>query len=179
MRTRPNGYQREEPSWGYMAGYNTTFWEAFDANTRNLSLNHWTHSAVSEWLWRNVAGLNPDDQHPGYQSFTIRPLPTREVTWCQASYESIRGRIISDWKCDGGKFTLAVTVPPNYTTVVYLPARDIKSVTEGNQPAEHAEGVKFLRTENDRVVLQVDAGAYEFTAVRYAGGLMMSNAPVL
>ena len=76
-------------------------------------MNHWTHSASSEWLWRNVAGINPDEQHPGYQSFVIRPLPTKEVTWCNASYESIRGKIASRWKAEGDKFTLAVTVPAN------------------------------------------------------------------
>ena len=156
--------QREEPSWGYMAGYNTTFWEAFDANTRNLSLNHWTHSAVSEWLWRNVAGLNPDDQHPGYQSFTIRPLPTREVTWCQASYESIRGRIISDWKCDGGKFTLAITIPANTTATVIVPASDPDGVTESGKPAAQSEGVVFLRSEPGAVVYQVGSGAYQFNS---------------
>ena len=90
--------QRDEPSWGDMASYNTTMWESFNANSQNLSLNHWTHSAVSEWLWRNVAGLNPDEQHPGYQAFTIWPRPSKEVAWCKASYDSICGMIVSDWK---------------------------------------------------------------------------------
>jgi len=105
--------RREQPSWGYMVDHSTTLWEAFNANSQNPSLNHWTHSAASEWLWRNIAGINPDEQHPGYQSFIIRPLPTKEVTWCNASYDSIRGRITSRWKSEGDKFTLAITVPGN------------------------------------------------------------------
>jgi hypothetical protein len=158
--------QRTEPSWGYMAGYNTTMWESFNATTQNLSLNHWTHSAVSEWLWRNVAGLNPDEQHPGYQSFTIYPRPTGEVTWCKASYDSIRGKIVSDWKCDGNKFTLAITIPANTTATVYLPAKDIQSITESGKPAKEAKGAKFLRQENNRVVLQVGSGDYLFVSKR-------------
>ena len=39
---------RDKPSWGYMVDNGTTFWEAFNARDRNLSLNHWTHSAVGE-----------------------------------------------------------------------------------------------------------------------------------
>jgi len=70
-----------------MAEYITNLWDAFNANRQNLSLNHWTYSAVGEWLWRNVAGLNPDKQHPGYQTFKIHPRPARQVTWCQASYD--------------------------------------------------------------------------------------------
>ena len=156
--------QRDEPSWGYMANYNTTFWEAFNANTQNLSLNHWTHSAVSEWLWRNVAGLNPDEEHPGWQSFTIRPRPTRQATWCQASYDSIRGRIVSDWKCDGNKFTLALSVPANTTATVVIPASDGSPVTESGRPAAQSESVTLLRTEASSVVYQVGSGNYQFAS---------------
>lgn len=39
------------------------------------SFNHWAFGAVGEWLWRHVAGLNPDDAHPGWKHFTIAPRP--------------------------------------------------------------------------------------------------------
>jgi hypothetical protein len=32
--------------------------------------------------------------------------PVGDVTWAKASYNSIREKIISDWKRDGEKFTL-------------------------------------------------------------------------
>jgi alpha-L-rhamnosidase len=156
--------QREEPSWGYMANHNTTFWEAFNANTQNLSLNHWTHSAVSEWLWRNIAGLNPDEQHPGYQSFTIHPRPAREVTWCKASYDSIRGQIVSDWKCDGNEFTLAVTIPANTKATVSLPAKDTKSITENGLALTKIAGVKSAKMEADRAVLEIGSDDYHFVS---------------
>jgi hypothetical protein len=157
--------QRKQPSWGYMADHGTTFWEAFDANAKNLSLNHWTHSAVSEWLWRNVAGLNPDEQHPGYQSFTIHPRPTKEVHWCQASYDSIRGHIVSAWTCDGNKFTLQITVPPNTTATIFIPASGPDVVTESAKPAAQSEGVTFLRSESGAVVYQIGSGAYRFNSL--------------
>ncbi len=156
--------QRDQPSWGYMVDHSTTFWEAFNANSQNLSLNHWTHSAVSEWLWRNVAGINPDEQHPGYQSFNIRPLPTKEVNWCNASYDSIRGKIATRWKIEGDKFTLAVTVPPNTTATVFVPSSDANSVTESAKPTAQAEGVKLLRQDNGTAVFQVSSGSYQFTS---------------
>jgi alpha-L-rhamnosidase len=156
--------QREEPSWGYMAEQNTTMWEAFNANTQNLSLNHWTHSAVSEWLWRNVAGLNPDEEHPGYQSFTIHPRLTGEVTWCQASYDSIRGKIVCNWRRAGDKFTLAMTVPANTTATVFIPASSSEAVTESGQPAAQSAGVNRLRTEPGLVVFRVDSGSYQFNS---------------
>ena len=157
--------QRDEPSWGYMAEYNTTFWEAFNANSQNLSLNHWTHSAVSEWLWRNVAGLNPDEEHPGYRSFTIRPRPSRQVKWCQASYDSIRGRIVSDWKRDGNQFTLKVVIPANTTAQIHVPAKSAADVTESGDAVTNSRTVKFLREENGRAVCEIGSGKYEFKSV--------------
>ncbi len=157
--------QRSEPSWGYMANDNTTMWESFDADARKLSLNHWTHSAVSEWLWRNVAGLNPDEAHPGYQSFTIHPRPTKEVTWCRASYDSIRGKIVSDWKCEGDKFTLKVTVPANTTATVFVPAARPEVVTESGQVASQSAGVTLWRSEPGAAVYQVESGVYQFNSL--------------
>jgi hypothetical protein len=156
--------QPAQPSWGYMAENSTTLWEAFDANTRNLSLNHWTHSAVSEWLWRNVAGLNPDEQHPGYQSFTIHPRPTQEVSWCRASYDSVRGKITSHWQREGNDFTLKITIPANTTATVFIPANDPAAVTESGQPAAKAEGVTWLHSEPGLVVYQVGSGVYQFAS---------------
>jgi hypothetical protein len=157
--------QHEEPSWGYMAEHSTTFWEAFDANTRNLSLNHWTHSAVNEWLWRNVAGLNPDEEHPGYQSFTLHPRPTAEVSWCRASYDSIRGKIVSDWKLTGGQFELKTTIPANTTATIIIPVSDTGAVTESGQLAAQAEGVTLLRSEPGVAVYKVGSGVYQFDSV--------------
>jgi alpha-L-rhamnosidase len=155
---------RDEPSWGRMAAQNTTMWEAFNAPAQNLSLNHWTHSAASEWLWRNVAGLIPEEQHPGYQSFTIRPRVTREVSWCQASYDSIRGQIVSDWKLDGNLFTLRLTVPANTSATVYVPAKDLSSVSEGGKPLARTAGIKSVKMEANCAVIEVGSGDYSFSS---------------
>ncbi len=168
-----NGYNDEaalmldqpaKPSWGYMANCNTTMWEAFDANTRNQSLNHWTHSAVNEWLWRNVAGLNPDEQSPGYQSFTIYPRPMAEVGWCRSTYNSIRGQIISNWQCTSNTFSLDVTVPANATATVIIPALNPDTVKESGNPAAQAEGVKLASAGSGTATYQVGSGTYHFTS---------------
>ena len=156
--------QQTMPSWGYMADHGTTFWEAFDANTRNLSLNHWTHSAVNEWLWRNVAGLNPDEQSPGYQTFTIYPRPTAGVWWCRSTYNSIRGPIVSDWRCDGHTFKLDITIPANATATVIVPTVDQHTVKESGVSATQAEGVKLVSTGPGTATYQVGSGDYHFTS---------------
>ncbi len=156
--------QQTEPSWGYMADHATTMWEAFNADTRNLSLNHWTHSAVNEWLWRNVAGLSPNEQLPGYQTFTIHPQPTSEVSWCHSTYNSIRGPIVTNWRRDGDRFDLKITVPANAAATVIVPAIDWDAVKESGNPAAQAEGVKLISTGSGVVTFQVGSGNYHFTS---------------
>ncbi|MEI8235369.1 MAG: alpha-L-rhamnosidase C-terminal domain-containing protein [Verrucomicrobiota bacterium] len=84
------------------------------------------------------------------------------VDWVKCHYDSIHGRIVSKWKMDAGQVQMDVTIPPNTTATVYVPAKDSKSVTESGKQAAKAEDVKFLRMEKDRAVYEVDSGCYSF-----------------
>lgn len=166
--------QRQEPSWGYMVDQSTTMWEAFNANSQNLSLNHWTHSAVSEWLWRNIAGINPDEDHPGYQTFTIHPRPTPEVSWCHVGYDSPRGRIVSEWRWEGQTFSQTVTVPVNTSATIYIPTSDPTSVSESGIKAAKAKGLKFLRYEPGMAIYQARSGTYHFHSELAQGSAVLT-----
>jgi alpha-L-rhamnosidase len=153
---------RTMPSWGFMAENGTTFWESFDASNRNQSLCHWTHSGVGEWLWRNVAGLNPDQENPGYRSMTIRPRPTKEVSWCRARYRSVCGAIEVEWELRGREFWLDITVPVGARAKVLFPFGDEDSIREGSTPAKKASGVEFLSMSGNGPVFEVESGTYHF-----------------
>jgi alpha-L-rhamnosidase len=164
---------RDFPSWGMMIENGaTTIWERWDGFVKGRgfqdpgmnSFNHWAFGAIGEWVWRHVAGINPDDSAPGYRHFVIAPQPGGGLDWTKASYDSIRGRIVSDWKIENGFFTLNVTIPPNTTATVVVTAAKSGDVTESGQPAEKATGVKFLRAEKDAVVYEVGSGSYIFEA---------------
>ena len=151
------------PSWGYMVNHGTTFWESFDADTRNLSLDHWTHSSVGEWLWRDVAGLNPDENNPSYKSFKVQPRASVVGSWSNATYNSMRGPIVVNWQRGANLFTLDLTVPVTASAIVYLPTAAVANVSEGGNPATAAAGVQWLRQEGAESVFQVGSGTYHFT----------------
>ena len=122
---------RTVPSWGYMVEMGaTTIWERWDGYVKGRgfqdpgmnSFNHWAFGSVGEWVWRELAGINPDDEQPGYKHFFIRPRPCGDLTWVKARYDSIRGPIVSDWKIADGRFQLHVEIPANTTATVYVPA---------------------------------------------------------
>jgi alpha-L-rhamnosidase len=149
---------RIKPSLGYILDSGgTTFWEFWDTyNTKTvLSLNHWPLSAVGEWIWATAAGLEPDARQPGYRSFFVRPRPSATLSWCKASYESVRGRIVIDWRVQNGGFTLDLTVPPSTDATVVMPG-----VFE---PSARRSPRIFAQDKNS-VTLQVGAGTHHLTS---------------
>jgi len=159
------------PSWGYsIKNGATTIWERWDGWTEDKgfqdpgmnSFNHYSFGSVGRWMFGVVAGIDTDG--PGYKRIIINPQPGGGFSYAKASYESIHGVIVSDWKMEGDMFTLNVAVPPNTTATVYIPAKSSGIVTESGRPAGTAEGVRFLRMEAARAVYEVGSGNYVFVS---------------
>ena len=159
------------PSWGYsIKNGATTIWERWDGWTEKKgfqdpgmnSFNHYAFGSVGRWLFGTVTGI--DTEGPGYKRIIIRPRPGGGFNYAKASYKSIHGKIISDWRIKGRTFTLNVTIPANTTATVYVPAKDPESVTESGKPAAGSEGVKYLRMEEDAAVYEVGSGNYVFVS---------------
>ena len=158
------------PSWGYsIKNGATTIWERWDGWTEEKgfqtpgmnSFNHYAFGSVGCWLFGTVAGIDTDG--PGYKRIHIEPKPGG-ITRAKASYQSIHGRIVSDWRLEEGTFTLNVTIPANTTATVYVPARDAETVTEGGRPATGAEAVRFLRMDQGKAVFAIGSGHYQFVS---------------
>jgi alpha-L-rhamnosidase len=170
---------RKFPSWGYEVEQGaTTIWERWNSYTKDKgfgdagmnSFAHYSFGAVCEWMFFRLAGI--DSKGPGYQRIIIRPSPPapgsnpeREpINWVKARYDSIHGRIVSNWRRTNDRFELEITIPANTTATVYVPAASTEHVTENGKPLAKANGVKFLRMEGDRAVLAVVSGSYRFVS---------------
>jgi alpha-L-rhamnosidase len=88
------------------------------------------------------------------------------LTWAKGSYGSIRGKIESNWKIADGRLRFEVTIPPNTTATVYVPARDETGITESGRSAAKASGVQFLRMEAGAAMFEVQSGRYSFDALQ-------------
>jgi flagellar basal body rod protein FlgG len=71
------------------------------------------------------------------------------------------GEIVANWKVQDG-LTQEITIPPNATAIVYVPAIDVGQVTESGRPATQAVGIHFLRLENGNALFSVGSGSYRF-----------------
>jgi len=155
--------QSTRPGYGYQLKVGaTSLTEAWDAGRRS-SQNHFMLGHIMEWFYHDLAGIGTDASSPGFKEVVIRPATPGNLSWVKASYNSIYGRIESHWTKANGKFTLAVTIPPNTTGVVYVPAQAGADVMEGGAPADASQGVKFLRWEGGAAVYEVASGRYTFS----------------
>ncbi|WP_220090781.1 alpha-L-rhamnosidase [Micromonospora saelicesensis] len=167
------------PSWGYeIAKGATTIWERWDSirpdgsfgDVGMNSFNHYAYGAVGDWMYRTVAGIQPDAANPGYAHVTFAPQPGGNLTSAKASYRSAYGTIGSDWDLDArGDMRLRVTVPANTTATVRFPAPGREAVTEGGRPAEQADGVRFVRMDGTVAVYEIGSGSYSFAVVPPTG----------
>ncbi|MCP4313992.1 MAG: hypothetical protein GY790_22280 [Bacteroidetes bacterium] len=95
----------------------------------------------------------------------VKPQPVGDLTYVNCSDKSMHGRIVSNWKQDKDTFTWDVTIPANTTTTVYVPSKDVSSVTESRQPIDMVKDIKFLRMEEGRAVFEAGSGNYEFKSI--------------
>jgi len=154
--------QDEKPGYGYQLKMGaTSLTESWDAN-RFSSHNHFMLGQVTEWFYKDLAGIACDPGGAGFKKIVIEPHPVGDLKWVEATYRSIHGPIAVRWERNGEQFVLKTTIPANTSATVVLPARQGASVREGGVPVERSPGVTFLRREGDRLVFRVQSGSYAF-----------------
>lgn len=168
---------REFPSWGYEVDQGaTTIWERWDSYTKedgfgrhNAAMNSFSHyafGAACEWMFAYLAGIRLEE--PGYDSIIIHPRPPapnsnadhKPIDWVKASYDSIHGRITSNWRVEGEDFHLEIEIPDNTTARVYVPTDGESAITIDGTPLEESDLANNVCEEENRAVLTVDSGTY-------------------
>jgi alpha-L-rhamnosidase len=166
--------QETRPSWGYMVSKGTTtIWERWDTDTKGPGMNSEALLVLAgnleAWFYQTLAGINHDPEHPGFKHIILRPCPVGDLTYAKASYKSMYGKIVSDWKIVDGTFRWRIIIPPNTSATIYVPAKRIDDITESSKDILEASGVTFLRMDKKRAVFSLGSGDYEFVSRHYEG----------
>ena len=156
--------QTEYPGYGYQLKMGATAlpetWNAGRDNTQiQFMLGH-----IIEWFYHDLAGIQPDPQSPGFKHFFIHPNVVGDLTSVNCSYDSIHGKIVSEWKLAQHQITLHVIVPPNTTATIDVPTSDGSSVIESGKSIEKSGGIAFFKFQNSVASYQVGSGDYLFKA---------------
>lgn len=162
-------FREEYPSWLYPVTMGaTTIWERWDGirpdgtfqSEGMNSFNHYAYGAIGEWLYREVAGIEPLE--PGYGRIAVRPLPGWRLSHARALVTTLHGIVESDWTIDQTGMTLHVEVPANTTAEITLPHADRERVGFPDTPVGESAGIRSVRQEGENVVVEAGSGRYTF-----------------
>ena len=112
----------EVPGYGFQLQFGaTTLTELWDPR-KGASWNHFMMGQIEEWFYRSLAGIDVEENaYTGFKNFKIAPQVVGDLTYVNASYNTLYGTIKVDWKVDNGQFEMDIEVPINCEAKVYLP----------------------------------------------------------
>ena len=170
------------PSWGYMISRGaTTIWERWeyaDGVSMN-SHNHPMYGSLSAWFYKYLAGIRVDTEGAGFKRIIIKPYIPDGLEYVDASLETVKGTIKSNWKKTADSFSLKVTVPVNSTAKVSIPVFDniensqisdyrINMWRSGEMISDLKE-IKTSHEEPDFVTFAIGSGDYRFEVDKRSG----------
>ena len=118
------------PGWLFMPKMNAnTIWESWEGTEAQggiASLDHYSKGAVLEWVVSEMCGI----QVSGENEFTIAPKAGGHFTFAKCEYQSVYGKVKSDWRRENGKTVYTISVPANTSARIVLPDGE-RTVTAG------------------------------------------------
>lgn len=119
--------RRQYPSWLYPVTKGaTTIWEHWDGITEDggfwdphmNSFNHYAYGAVADWVYCVAAGIQAQEEFPGYEKVRIAPVPDPRLDWLEASLKTRHGLIRSRWQKQDGLWRYEIETPVEATIVI-------------------------------------------------------------
>jgi alpha-L-rhamnosidase len=149
------------PGYGYFIEQGESTWPE-DWKIDVPSKIHTCYTGIAGWFTKGLCGIQPGSD--GYRQFAVKPFIVDEVDFAEASIASPYGDIISRWERKDSKIILSVTVPPNTSATVYIPASHPDQITESGHPLNGAEGLTPKGFENGYAAVQAVSGKYKFVS---------------
>lgn len=162
------------PSWLYpVKNGATTIWErlnsytiedGFGGNNSMNSFNHYSFGAIAAWMYNYSLGIQRHPDHPGFKQFILRPTPdpSGQMTYAKGYYDSMYGRIISEWYLEANGTRYKITVPPNTTATLELAVENEEALTVNGKALQQVKTINRAGQKGEMQLYQLAPGAYEF-----------------
>ncbi|RZM20366.1 MAG: hypothetical protein EOO88_36385, partial [Pedobacter sp.] len=117
--------QKDFPGFGYLLdNKNSTLWESWNGDGSRC---HPMFGSVVEWFYAGIAGIKVDPAHAGMKHFVIEPKFISDLSYCKSSYNSLYGKIRSEWKrSPDGNLQILIEVPENTSATYVLPLNKLQ-----------------------------------------------------
>jgi alpha-L-rhamnosidase len=160
--------QPDFPGWGYMlANGATTLWEHWALSDNTFSHNHPMFGSVSQWFYSWLGGIQPGENAAGFDQIIIHPETAGSIGWVNCSYNSVRGKIVSNWKKSDGKLVMNIEIPANTSALVFFPISETSRIESNGISLGKANGISECRIIDGHSSCSVASGKYTFTVNDY------------
>ena len=166
--------QKTYPSWLYsVVNGATSIWErlnsytvdnGFGGNNSMNSFNHYSFGAVAAWMYNYSLGIQRSPEKAAFKQIILQPTPdpTKNMTFAKGFYDSVYGKINSEWRTEGDKLIYKTTIPANTSAKLYLPAKSLSQIKESGKTLSQANGISNIFIEKGNAVMTLSSGSYEF-----------------
>jgi alpha-L-rhamnosidase len=156
--------KRDFPSYGCWIDHGaSTTWEQWSGAD---SHNHPMFGGGLTWFYRILAGINVDENCPGYKHIIIKPILVKKLDHVYYSNVSPYGKIVSEVIQRPHCIDMNIIVPVGSYATVYLPVKDQSSVMESGHALDSASCVKLVNITKDYVIVDILQGNYHFSVNR-------------
>ncbi len=109
------------PGYGYQLSKGATSLTESWAALKYVSNNHMMLGHLMEWFFSGIAGIRQFPGSASYEKIVISPEVAGDIKWAEASFNTVHGEIISNWKIENNNFILKVKIPVNCTAIISVP----------------------------------------------------------
>ena len=149
--------KRDFPGYGHWIEQGATVtWEFWDGRS---SRNHPMLGGGLNWFYRTLAGVNADENEPGYKHIIIKPDVPEQLDYVYYSNITPYGKVISEVKRTPGRLEMNITIPVGSHATIYLPN---SFVTEGGKPLENVSGIETIESDSKHLIVKALQGSYNF-----------------
>ncbi len=155
--------QTSYPSWGYMIEQGaTTIWELWNGDTADPAMNSRNHVMLLGdlliWMYEDLAGIQCAPDATAFKHVWMEPAFPDGLDEVMASHESPYGEIASHWKRTGDRLEWHVTLPPNTTATLRLPAKFNVA------PQADANGIHAVTQADGYTIIELGSGSYTLSS---------------
>ena len=150
------------PGYGYQLSKGATSLTESWAALKYVSNNHMMLGHLMEWFYSGLGGIRQASDSKGYEDILIEPEMPGDITWAEASYNSVHGVIGVSWKIEDGMLSLKVNIPVGCNAIVSIPQADPGQITENHIPLKDNGDISIAGSANGKTRCRISSGEYLF-----------------
>lgn len=152
----------DAPGYGFQLKKGATALTESWAALREVSNNHLMLGHLMDWLYRGLAGIDQAEDSIAYNRIVIAPNLVSGIEWVNASFESPKGTIESNWKQENGRLRLHVRIPANTSAEVRVANAEPGQSSESGKPLSGRDDIKTTENEDGQYRIVIGSGTYDF-----------------